>query len=146
MINNDYVKFITDLFSSPLFKRNFLEFFLKMQQEGIEAARKFWKPEMGMPPGAREMFEKMIDFYIILGFVPSFKYDQVVSENEKLREENSFLKQTLKELQTLIFTTGGKSLQESWHEIVDRQFELNKEITKNFFELFRALKAESTKK
>lgn len=146
MFNDDFLKLMNDLFSNPLFKRSFLEFFLKMQQEGIEAARKFWTPEKEMQPGAREIFEKMIDFYIILGFVPSFKYDQVATENERLKEENKFLKQTLKELQNLIFTTGGKSLQESWHTIIDRQFEMNREITRNFFELFRALKAESAKK
>jgi len=136
---------MTDLFSNPLFKRGFLEFYLKMQQEGIDAAKRFWSlsPEKSIYPRAPEIFEKIIDFYIILGFVPSFKYEQALSENERLAEENRFLKETLKELQTVIFTAGGKSLQESWHAIIDKQFEMNKEIARNFFELFRTLKSEA---
>jgi len=142
MFNGDYVKLMAEMFSNPLFKRGFLEFYLKMQQEGIEAARRFWSlsPERKIYPGTPDIFEKIIDFYIILGFVPSFKYEQALSENENLKEENKFLKETLKELQTVIFTAGGKSLQESWHAIIDKQFEMNKEIARNFFELFRALK------
>ena len=145
MFNGDLTKFMTDLFSNPLFKRGFLEFYLKMQQEGIDAAKRFWSlsPEKSIYPRAPEIFEKIIDFYIILGFVPSFKYEQALSENERLAEENRFLKETLKELQTVIFTAGGKSLQESWHAIIDKQFEMNKEIARNFFELFRTLKSEA---
>lgn len=144
--NEDYLRFMFDLFSSPLFKKGFLEYFLKMQREGIEAARRFWSPVKDLPPRAPEIFEKIIDFYLILGFVPSYKYEEAVAEAEKLSEENRFLKDTLKELQSVIFTSGGKFVQESWSTVIDRQFDLNKEITKNFFDLFRALKSGPSKK
>jgi hypothetical protein len=142
MFNEDYLKLMADLFSNPLFKRGFLEYFVKMQQEGIEAARRFWSPVRDLPSASPEIFEKIIDFYLILGFVPSYKFEEVAAERDRLREENRFLKETLKELQSAIFTSGSKGFQESWHAIVDRQFELNREIAKNFFELFRTLKAE----
>jgi hypothetical protein len=142
MFNNDFIRLMTDMFSNPLFKRGFLEFYLKVQQEGIEAARRFWSTGREMDPRVPEIFERMLDFYLILGFVPSYKYERALNENEKLREENRFLKETLRELQSVIFSAGGKSIQESWNTIIDKQFELNREITRNFFELFRTLKAE----
>lgn len=133
-------KDMMSLFTNPLFKKNFFDFFLKVQQEGVEAAKKFWNlsPEKDtFIPNVLEVYEKMIDFYITLGFVPRTKYDQVLRENENLREENKFLKDTIHEVQSSIFTEGGEQLQEIWREIVDKQLDMNKEIAKNFYQLFK---------
>ncbi len=85
-----------DLFSNPLFKKSLFDFNSKMQMEGIEAAKKFWNmnPAKDSFPFGAEMFEKLADLYIILGFVPHYKYDEAVNEKEGLKKENEFLRET----------------------------------------------------
>lgn len=143
--NEDMFKNMMNLFASPLFKKDFYDFFLRMQQEGIEAAKKFWNMnhDKNLFPNAPDIFEKMVDFYIVLGFVPRSKYDEVLKENEQLKEENRFLRDTIKELQVNIFKEGGEKAQEAWGMIIDKQLEMNKEIAKNFFELFKELRSNS---
>jgi hypothetical protein len=134
------------LFTNPLFKMGFFDFFLKMQQEGIEAARKFWgtyAEKNNLFPDAPEMYERMIDFYIILGFVPRVKYDEILGESKSLKQENKFLRDTIRELQFNLFTEGGEKVQQIWHDSIDKQLEMNKDIAKDFFELFRQLKVGS---
>lgn len=146
MLNDGMFKNIMELYNNPFFKKGFFDFFQKMQQEGIEAARKFWNvyPEKDILfPNAPDMYEKIIDFYIVLGFVPKMKYDEALKENEKLKYENTFLRDTIKQLQLKIFTEGGEKAQEAWKAIIDKQMETNKEIVKNYYELFRQLKAGS---
>lgn len=142
MNNEDVFKNMMDLFANPLFKKDFFDFFLKVQREGIEAAKKFWSISGSSNlafPNVLEIYEKMIDFYITLGFVPRSRFDQVMKENEELTRENKFLKDTLGELQFNIFKEGGEELREAWRSIIDKQFEINKDIAKNFFELFKQL-------
>jgi hypothetical protein len=138
-----------DLFGNPLFKKGFFDFFLKMQQEGIEAARKFFwgtyaDKNLFQIPNALDMYERMVDFYIVLGFVPRAKYDEVLDENKNLKEENRFLRDTIRELQVSLFTEGGEKVQEIWHNIIDKQLGMNKEIAKNFFEVFKQLKSSAS--
>jgi hypothetical protein len=143
MFNEETIKFMMDMYNNPLFKTGFAEFFQQMQKEGIEAARKFWNlspASSALFPNASEIFERMADFYIILGFVPKAKYDEVVKENEKLKYENTFLRDTIKQLQMNLFKEGGEKIQGVWKDVVDKQLEINKEIAKNSFELFRQLK------
>ncbi len=142
MSTDDLIKEMTGLFTNPLFKMGFFDFFLKMQQEGIESARKFWNASAGKNsfiPNATEMYERMIDFYIILGFVPRTKYDEIVKENKFLKEENSFLRDTIRELQLNLFKEGGEKAQQIWESSIDKQLELHKDIAKKFFEIFRQL-------
>jgi hypothetical protein len=91
-------------------------------------------------PNALEAYERMADFYVIFGFVPRLKYDQALSENKSLKEENKFLRDTIRELQENLFKEGNAAAQEIWHKSIDKQLEVNKEIAKNFFEIFRMLK------
>jgi hypothetical protein len=136
------MKTTMDLFANPLFKMGFQEFFLKMQQEGIEAAKKFWSlsPYSKDFPFSQDMYERIVDFYIVLGFVPRVKYDEVLKENKNLKEENQLLRNMIKDLQFNVFKEGGERAQQLWHDVIDKQIETNNEITKNFFELFRQLK------
>ncbi len=146
MYNEEMIKKMMDLFTNPLFKKGFFDFFLKMQQEGIDAARKYWikyAQENSFFPGTMDMYERMADFYIILGLVPKIKHDQVLCENKSLNEENKFLRDTIRELQLNLFSEGGEAAQRIWHKSIDKQLEVNKEISKNFFELFRMLKVSS---
>jgi len=142
MFSNECSIKMLDLFTNPLFKKGFFDFFLKMQQEGIEAARKFWGSyaDKNRFPDAIDMYERLVDFYIILGFVPRTKYDEALKENKSLKEENKFLRDTIRELQLSLFSEGGERVQQIWHGIIDKQLEANREIAKNFFDLFRLLK------
>lgn len=132
-----------DLFTNPLFKTGFFDFFVKMQQEGIESARKYWGTYMeknSLYPNSLDMYERMADFYIIFGFVPKIRFDQVLSENKRLKEQNEFLMDTLRDLQHSLFSEGGKKAQDIWQKSIDKQLEINKEIAKTSFDLFRMLK------
>jgi hypothetical protein len=141
--NQETIKNVMELYSNPLFKKGFFDFFLKMQREGIEAARKFSGGyfDKDLFPNAPDIFEKMADLYIILGLVPRMKYDEALKENEKLKEQNGFLRDTLRELQANIFKEGGEKMQEAWETIIEKQLEVNREVAKNFFELLRELKS-----
>ena len=144
MFNEEMIKYMTDLFNNPLYKKGFYDFFLMQQREGIEAAQKFWRANAdknNLLPGVAETYEKMVDFYIILGFVPKTKYDEVLNENTKLKKENKFLKDTIGELQLTLFNEGGEKIQQVWDSIIDKQLEVNKEIGKSYFELFRKMKS-----
>ncbi len=146
LFSEEMTKQINDLFTNPLFKMGFFDFFLKMQQEGIESARKFWlayAEKNNLVPNAMEMYERIIDFYIILGFVPRVKFDEVVKENTSLKAENKFLRDTIRELQINLFKEGGERGQQIWHDSIEKQLDLHKEIAKNFFEIFRQLKVGS---
>lgn len=140
MFNEELLKSIMSLFNDFLFRKGFFDFFQKMQREGIEAARRFWHSypyKNAFFPDALDMYEKMIDFYMSLGLAPRVKYEEVFEEHEKLHSQNTFLRETIMQLQLEMFEEGGEKVREAWECIIDRQIEMNKEIAKNFFEFFR---------
>ena len=140
MVTEDFVKSLLDLYSNPLFQKGFLDFFMKAQQEGIESAKKFWNlspAKQNLFPDGSEIFERMIEFYRNLGFVPLSKYEEVVKENEQLKKENQFLMDTIKDLNQKIFTEGGKAMQELWKTNVEKHIEMSREIAKGFLDIFK---------
>lgn len=140
MFNENTMKSMMDLFANPLFRQGCQDFFMKMQQEGMEAAKKAWDMSGQKYPSftsADDFYEKMVDFYTLMGFVPSAKYNELLKENEKLKKENSLLKNMIKDLQNNLFKEGAEMAQQSWQEIIDKQLEVNKELTKSFFEQFK---------
>lgn len=147
MYSEEAIKAMMDMLTDPLFKKNFFDFFGKMQVEGIEAAKKFWNmhPDKTILAGTPDFFEKLVDFYIILGFVPHYKYEEALKEKDRLRKEVEFLKETLKEFQSRLLAEGAEKSQEIWKAAVDKQLDINREIAKNFFEMFRELKGEPGK-
>jgi regulator of sigma D len=142
----EFMKSLLDLYSSPLFKQGFPEFFLRVQQEGIEAAKQFWDISplrRSLFPNTSKIFEKMIDFYLNLGFVPFTRYEEVVKENKRLKNENKqlekqtqFLKDIIKDLNQKVFTEGGKAMQELWKTSIDKHIEMSREIAKGFLDIF----------
>lgn len=106
----------------------------------MEAAKKAWNMSGQKYPSftsADDFYEKMVDFYTLMGFVPIAKYNELLKDNEKLKKENSLLKDMIKDLQNNLFKEGAEMAQQSWQSIVDKQLEMNKELTKNFFEQFK---------
>jgi len=140
MINEELFTFIMSLFNDVLFRKGFFDFFQKMQREGIEAARRFWDSypyKNVFFPNALDIYEKMIDFYISLGLAPRANYDEIFKEHEKLLYQNTFLRETILQLQQKMFAEGGEKVRETWESIIDKQIEMNEEIAENFFEFFR---------
>lgn len=126
-------------YENPATRQGFLAFFSKAQQEGMEAARKFWESSaagQGKAAVAPELFEEMIAFYSSLGFVPKQKFDEVVKENKTLKEENEFLKKTLQELNLKVFEEGSNRVHEAWKDVVEKQMAMNKELAKGFLDIF----------
>jgi hypothetical protein len=140
MVTEEFLKSLADLFSNPFFKKGFYDFFLKVQQEGIETAKKFWNlspARQRLFPNTSEIFERMIDFHRNLGFVPLSKYEEIVKENERLKSENRFLMNTIRDLNQKIFTDGGKAMQEFWKNNIEKHIEMSMEIAKAFMDIFK---------
>jgi cell division protein FtsB len=153
MVTEEFLKSLFDLYSNPLFKKGFPDFFLKVQQEGIEAAKQFWDISplrQSLFPNTSEIFEKMIDFYLNLGFVPFTTYEELMKENkqlkrenEQLEEENQFLKDTIQDLNQKVFTEGGKAMQELWKTSIEKHSEMSREIAKGFQYIFKQASGKS---
>ena len=137
-MSEDTNKTIKDFYNNPLFKKGFLDFFEKMQLDGIEAARKFWStyPEKDLFPNAPEMFEKLIDIYVLMGVVPRSKYEDTVKEHEELKKD---VQKLMKELNLDVIAEGGAKAQEMWKDAINKQLEVNKEITKHYFDLLKKI-------
>ncbi len=138
-MNEDVTKLLLDLYNNPLFRKGFLDFLMKLQQDGIEAARKYWDAYPSKDrlfEGAPQLFEQMISLYSGMGFVPLKKYEEVVKERDELKKENEFLKNTVREMQLKVFAEGGAKMQEAWRGIVEKQMEMSRDIAKDFFKLF----------
>jgi hypothetical protein len=147
-MNDDFFKNIMDLYSNPLFKSMFRDFFTRMQEEGVEAARKSFNLSLGsqaLSPGKSDffggvnVFEKMAEFYSGMGFVTRKKYDELLKENDDLRKENSLLKETIHMINIEVFADGSKSMQEAWKNTLEKQAEVGKELAKSFFDFFKEM-------
>lgn len=139
-MNDDLLKNLMSLYSNPLFQQTFSNYFMKMQQEGVESARNYWRfiPEKNkFADSAPALFEQMIDFYSSMGFVSRKKYDELVKENEELKRENQFLKEMIQKLNLQVMTEGGVKMQEAWKSTMEKQMDMSKEITKSFFDFFK---------
>ncbi|MBF0564701.1 MAG: hypothetical protein HQK89_05610 [Nitrospirae bacterium] len=140
-MSDDLLKNLMNLYSNPLFKNAFKDYFTRMQEEGMEAARKAFNlsPEKNNFMLGANAFEKMIEFYSDLGFVSRKKYDELLKENDDLRKENAFLKDTMHRMNVEVFTDGSKSMQEAWKNTLEKQTEMSKELTKSFFDFFKGM-------
>jgi len=131
-----------ELFANPMFKQGAGEFFSRMQQEGMESAKKFWggSPYASALPDAQQMIERMAEFYGAMGFVPLAKYEMLLKENDSLKSENKLLRDTIRELQQSFMAEGGAKAQTAWQEVIDKQLELNREATKGFIDVLKQFK------
>ncbi|MFM8330957.1 MAG: hypothetical protein ACKN9T_04660 [Candidatus Methylumidiphilus sp.] len=145
MHNEDLFKNMLDLFGNPLFRAGYAEFAQKAQQEGIEAAKKFWGlSEYGKAfPYSADMCERLDDWYKALGFVTSAKYAELADENARLKAENQALKAMVSDVQLKLFTEGGEKAQQAWHDIIDKQIKLNADVANSFIQAIQQLKPSS---
>ncbi|MBF0458715.1 MAG: hypothetical protein HQK99_12570 [Nitrospirae bacterium] len=143
-MNENFLKDLAALYSNPLVQNMFMEYFTKMQQEGTQAAAKFFNTApakkdvlFGMGP---DVFEKMAEFYTGFGFVSQKKHEEVLKENESLKKENAFLKEVVQKMNLKMFEEGSRGIQEAWQEGLAKQLEMSKDMAKTFFELFKDIK------
>jgi len=143
--NEDTFKNMLDLFANPLFQAGFAEFASKAQQDGIDAAKKFWglSDYSKAFPYSEDVYERLNDWYKALGFVPTAKYNEVAEENTRLKAESQLLRNMIKDLQLNYFSEGSEKAQQAWHDIIDKQIKTNTEVANTFFEAIRQFKAGS---
>ena len=139
MMTEQQMRMMMEMFSNPMFKQGANEFIKIAQQQGIEAANKFWgiSSQSQAFPSADKMMEGMKDFYQNFGFVPQAKYDDLQKENVTLKNENQMLRTTLGELQQRYMAENSAKAQQAWQEIVDKQLEMSREVTKSFFDVLK---------
>ncbi len=139
MMTEQQMRMMMEMFSNPMFKQGANEFIKIAQQQGIEAANKFWgiSSQSQAFPSADKMMEGMKDFYQNFGFVPQAKYDDLQKENVTLKNENQMLRTTLGELQQRYMAENSAKAQQAWQEIVDKQLDMSREVTKSFFDVLK---------
>ncbi|MEO5355938.1 MAG: hypothetical protein H7844_01405 [Nitrospirae bacterium YQR-1] len=142
-MNENFIKDLMSLYSNPLFKGAFTDYLTKMQQEGLESARRYWmgaSDKSALFSGGADIFEKMVDFYSGLGFISRKKYDEALEENEKLKRENAFLKEVIQKMNLKVFEEGSRTFQETWKTALDKQLSVSTELAKSFFEMLKEAK------
>ncbi|MDP3088107.1 MAG: hypothetical protein Q8M99_08010 [Methylotenera sp.] len=139
MITDQQMRMMIEMFSNPMFKQGANEFLKIAQQQGMEAANKFWgiSSESQSFPGVDKMMERMADFYQTLGFVPQAKYDELMKQYASLKAENQLLTDTIRELQQRFIAENSAKAQQAWQEVVDKQLEMSREVTKSFFDVLK---------
>jgi len=139
MMTEQQMRMMLEMFSNPMFKQGASEFIKIAQQQGIEAANKFWgiSPESQAFPGVDKMMEHMADFYQTLGLVPQAKYEELLKEIVSLKNENQMLRNTIGDMQQKYTAEHGIKTQQAWQEIVDKQLDMSREVTKKFFDVLK---------
>jgi hypothetical protein len=139
MMTEQQMRMMIEMFSNPMFKQGANEFLKIAQQQGMEAANKFWgiSSESQAFPSMDKMMERMADFYQTLGFVPLAKYDELMKQYTSLKAENQLLTDSIRELQQRFIAENSAKAQQAWQEVVDKQLEMSREVTKSFFDVLK---------
>jgi hypothetical protein len=135
MFDQNSLKSMIDLFNNPIFQKCSMDFFSKMQEGGLDDAKKYWNlsPQKNQLFGVNsDTMEQFSNFYATMGFVPSWKYNKLKEENEKLERENKFLKDTISQLNLKVFEEGSKQIQDVWTTTIEKQMSIGKELAESF--------------
>jgi Tat protein secretion system quality control protein TatD with DNase activity len=133
------MRMMLEMFTNPAFKQGAMEFMSIAHQQGMEAARKFWGISTSSQnfPDAEKMMESMAEFYKTMGFVPMSKYVELQKELEAQQQENRLLREAIQDLQKRFMSESNEKAQQAWQEIVDKQLEMSREVTKSFFDVLK---------
>jgi len=147
MMTEQQMRMMMEAFNNPMFKQGANEFLKMAQQQGMEAANKFWgiSTESQPFPGAEKMMIQMAEFYKTMGFVPQARFDEAMKEIATLKNENQMLRDTIRDLQNRFMAENGAKAQQAWQEVVDKQLEMSREVTKSFFDVLKQTSASNDK-
>jgi regulator of replication initiation timing len=141
MMTEQQMRMMMEMMNNPLFKQGATEFLKISQQQGLEAANKFWglstPAESPSFPNADKMMAQMGAFYQNFGFVPQAQYDELAKENLALKNENQVLRDSLRDLQQRFMSEHGAKAQQAWQDVVTKQLEMSREVTKGFFDVLK---------
>lgn len=147
MMTEQQMRMMIETFSNPMFKHGANEFLKIAQQQGMEAANKFWgiSSESQAFPDVDKMMGSIAEFYQALGFVPQTKLDELMQQYASLKAENQLLSDTIRELQQRFIAENSAKAQQAWQEVVDKQLEMSREVTKSFFDVLKQSSPEKSK-
>ena len=133
------IRMMIETFSNPMFKNGANEFLKIAQQQGMEAANKFWgisSQSQGFPD-VDKMMGSMAEFYQSLGFVSQTKYDELMQQFASLKADNQLLGDSIRELQQRFIAENSAKAHQAWQEVVDKQLEMSRNVTKSFFDVLK---------
>ena len=144
MMTEQQLRMMMEMFANPMFKQGTEQFFKIAQQQGMEAAKKFWGGSFGSGtfdnnpfPDTEQMIQRMTDFQAAFGFMPLAKYEELNKEYTNLKVENQLLRDTLRDLQQSFIAENSTKAQQAWQDIADKQLEMSREATKSFFDVMK---------
>jgi regulator of replication initiation timing len=74
------------------------------------------------------------------------QYEALQKENTKLKDENQKLNDQLSELKSKQFAEDVAKTQETFKDVLDKQMEINREVTQGFFKALDQYQTKKTKK
>ena len=139
MMTEQQIRMMIETFSNPMFKNGANEFLKIAQQQGIDAANKFWgiSSQSQAFPDVEKMMGNMAEFYQSLGFVSQTKYDELMHQFTSLKADNQMLSDSIRELQQRFIAENSAKAHQAWQEVVDKQLEMSRNVTKSFFDVLK---------
>lgn len=139
MMTEQQIRMMIETFSNPMFKNGANEFLKIAQQQGIDAANKFWgiSSQSQAFPDVEKMMGNMAEFYQSLGFVSQTKYDELMQQFTSLKADNQMLSDSIRELQQRFIAENSAKAHQAWQEVVDKQLEMSRNVTKSFFDVLK---------
>jgi len=139
MMTEQQIRMMIETFSNPMFKLGANEFLKIAQQQGMEAANKFWgiSSQSQAFPDVDKMMGSMAEFYQALGFVSQTKYDELMQQFASLKADNQLLSDSIRELQQRFMAENSAKAHQAWQEVVDKQLEMSRDVTKSFFDVLK---------
>ena len=139
MMTEQQLRMMIETFSNPMFKNGANEFLKIAQQQGIDAANKFWgiSSQSQAFPDVEKMMGSMAEFYQSLGFVSQTKYDELMQQFTSLKADNQMLSDSIRELQQRFIAENSAKAHQAWQEVVDKQLEMSRNVTKSFFDVLK---------
>ena len=139
MMTEQQIRMMIETFSNPMFKHGANEFLKIAQQQGIDAANKFWgiSSQSQAFPDVEKMMGNMAEFYQSPGFVSQTKYDELMQQFTSLKADNQILSDSIRELQQRFIAENSAKAHQAWQEVVDKQLEMSRNVTKSFFDVLK---------
>ena len=139
MMTEQQIRMMIETFSNPMFKNGANEFLKIAQQQGMEAANKFWgiSSQSQAFPDVDKMMGSMAEFYQSLGFVSQTKYDELMQQFASLKADNQLLGDSIRELQQRFIAENSAKAHQAWQEVVDKQLEMSRNVTRSFFDVLK---------